>query len=155
MEESFPSAFEFGTDGPRSLVVGFDGSEASLRAGAYAAGMARRQGCRLTAVYARTHSAGASAAVPDGGATVQAELDKHQAVEAQLRERLDAFPWELDAALEIRSGSVVGVLSDVADETRADAIVLGASRRASFLIPGGPLPVQLIRLRRWPVIVVP
>src|SRR5262245_20804660 len=39
--------FELGTDGPKTLVVGVDGSTTSLRAGAYAAGLARRQGAHL------------------------------------------------------------------------------------------------------------
>ena len=44
-------SFELGTDGPSAIVVGVDGSATSLRAGAYAAGLARRQRARLVAVY--------------------------------------------------------------------------------------------------------
>jgi nucleotide-binding universal stress UspA family protein len=43
--------FELGTDGPSAIVVGIDGSATSLRASAYAAGLARRQRARLVAVY--------------------------------------------------------------------------------------------------------
>ncbi|HEU4946748.1 MAG TPA: hypothetical protein VFT31_06325 [Kribbella sp.] len=42
--EAAPGRFELGTDGPRLVVVGVDGSRTSLRARAYAAGVARRQG---------------------------------------------------------------------------------------------------------------
>ena len=44
-------AFELGTDGPKVILVGIDDSVTSLRAGAYAAGLARRQGARLVCVY--------------------------------------------------------------------------------------------------------
>ena len=43
--------FELGTDGPTAILAGIDGSTTSLRAGAYAAGLARRQRARLVAVY--------------------------------------------------------------------------------------------------------
>jgi hypothetical protein len=42
--------FEFGTDGPSLIVVGVDGSRTSLRAAAYAAGLARRQHSRLLVI---------------------------------------------------------------------------------------------------------
>jgi Universal stress protein family len=50
--------FEFGTDGPSLIMVGVDGSRTSLRAAAYAAGLARRQHCRLLAVYVGREMAG-------------------------------------------------------------------------------------------------
>jgi nucleotide-binding universal stress UspA family protein len=43
-------------DGPDVLLVGVDGSDTSLRAGAYAAGMARRQKARLVILYVRPFS---------------------------------------------------------------------------------------------------
>lgn len=36
--EQQPHRFERGTDGPKVIVVGIDGSESSMRAAAYAAG---------------------------------------------------------------------------------------------------------------------
>src|SRR5206468_4072264 len=47
----FVSRFELGTDGPTVILTGVDGSRTSMRAGAYAGGLARRQGALLVAVY--------------------------------------------------------------------------------------------------------
>ena len=62
--------FEFGTDGPSLIMVGVDGSRTSLRAAAYAGGLARRQRSRLLAVYVGRVPASAAAA---GGAAVMSE----------------------------------------------------------------------------------
>ncbi len=48
---SGPSSSEPGTDGPRILLASVDGRATSMRAGAYAAGFARRQRARLVAVH--------------------------------------------------------------------------------------------------------
>src|SRR5271163_4120695 len=49
-----PGEFELGTDGPSVILVGVDESVTASRAGAYAAGLARRQGARVVAVYVKT-----------------------------------------------------------------------------------------------------
>src|ERR1700760_1414433 len=46
--------FELGTDGPATILVGVDGSDTSMRAAAYAAGLVRRQNAKLVVLYVRT-----------------------------------------------------------------------------------------------------
>jgi hypothetical protein len=71
-EEGAP--FELGTDGPKVILAGIDDSVTSLRAGAYAAGLARRQGARLVCVYVEQLSAmyGASASAGASAIAVKA-----------------------------------------------------------------------------------
>jgi nucleotide-binding universal stress UspA family protein len=149
------TAFELGTDGPRSIVVGVDGSPASLRAGAYAAGLARRQHSRLTVVFARSVGPAAASAYDPTGASLAAQAGRMDHVEQQLREQIAASSWAVDAHLEVRTGPPLRVITAVAEEVRAEAVVVGCSRHSSYLRPGGPLPVRLMGSRRWPVIVVP
>ena len=46
--------FELGTDGPSLIVAAVDGSTTSLRAGAYAVGLARRQRSQLVVITVTT-----------------------------------------------------------------------------------------------------
>ena len=68
MTEEKAGAFELGTDGPKVILVGVDDSVTSMRAGAYAAGLARRQGARLVCVYVERPSAMYGAAAGAGAA---------------------------------------------------------------------------------------
>ena len=154
MDETNKSAFELGTDGPKSILVGVDMTEPSLRAGAYAAGLARRQSSQLTIVFARQLPA-AAMAYDQTGALAAAQLDDYDAVETQLREGLHRYVYDLDIRIEVRAGQPLKVITDIADKVRAECVVVGSSRPGAFLRTGGPLPAHLIRLRRWPVIVVP
>lgn len=155
MEESPRSAFELGTDGPSSILVGVDGTESSMRAGAYAAGLARRQGCGLTIVYARSVMDDPALAYDETGTVAASLAEEQDAIEAELRDSLERFVWELEIRVEVRNGPPLKVISEVAEEMRAEAVVVGSSRSHAFLRPSGPLPAQLIKLRKWPVIVVP
>jgi nucleotide-binding universal stress UspA family protein len=148
--------FELGTDGPSAIVVGVDGSETSLRAAAYAAGLARRQQTRLVAVYVRTQPAVLISMADHVGLAAREIIEAQAEVETQLREALQAqtAAWHVDARLIVRSGDPLHVLSEVAREVRADAVIVGSSAGVGHRIAGS-LAVRLVRARRWPVTVVP
>jgi nucleotide-binding universal stress UspA family protein len=148
--------FELGTDGPSTLVVGVDGSPTSLRAAAYAAGLARRQKTRLIIVYARKQPAAFISMADHAGLVASEAMAAQDEVEAQLREalRTQGPIWDLDAQLIVRYGDPLSVLAEVAKEVRADAVVVGSSAGLGHRIAGS-LAVRLVRAGRWPVTVVP
>jgi nucleotide-binding universal stress UspA family protein len=146
------SGFEIGTDGPSLIVVGIDGSRTSLRAGAYAAGLARRQGCRLLVVYVShlpasvSMSAGAAAAMTGTSRQMADEL-----AETVLRRAAEAG---IDAEFRPVRGDPFTELTRIAAQERADAVVVGTSEHAGHRVVGS-LATRLVRAGKWPVIVVP
>jgi nucleotide-binding universal stress UspA family protein len=147
-------AFELGTDGPKVILVGVDGSVTSLRAASYAAGLARRQGARLVVVYVEQPStiyAGAAAA----GAIAEQERALSE-IAADLRREADEGAARLGVPLTFvtAAGDPYHELRRVADELRADAVVVGASTKAGHRLVGS-LAVRLVKAGRWPVTVVP
>jgi nucleotide-binding universal stress UspA family protein len=150
------TAFELGTDGPQVILVGVDDSVTSLRAGAYAAGLARRQGARLVCVYVEQLSAmyGASAAAGAGAIAAQDEALTQTA--ADMRRRAQEYASAIGVALTFITarGDPLTELKRVADEVRADAVIVGASTKAGHRWIGS-LAVRLVKAGRWPVTVVP
>jgi nucleotide-binding universal stress UspA family protein len=150
------AAFELGTDGPKVILVGIDDSVTSLRAGAYAGGLARRQGARLVCVFVEQLSAlyGASAGVSAGAMAAQEEA--LSATAADLRRRVEEAAVERGLPLTFVAvrGDPYTELTRVADELRADAVVVGASAKAGHRFIGS-LAVRLVKAGRWPVTVVP
>jgi nucleotide-binding universal stress UspA family protein len=150
------SAFEIGTDGPRVIVVGVDGSPSSLRAAAYAAGIARRVHAELVVVY--VYQAPPSAA---GVAGVDCSV-WYRATEAaeQLKEEIrdqlasDHVVWGTCFDVVVRRGSPTTEILAVAKETGADEIVVGASTAFRHRISGS-LASRLLRRRDCVVTVVP
>lgn len=146
--------FELGTDGPTSILVGVDGSTTSRRAGWYAAGLARRQRARVTAVYVAPVSAGVVVPAAAGVEAARREADEQTAED--MRRRAEEFSREFGvpiAFLAVR-GDPFTELRRVADEIRADAVVVGASAHAGHRLVGS-LAVRLVKAARWPVTVVP
>jgi nucleotide-binding universal stress UspA family protein len=144
--------FELGTDGPGAIVVGVDGSPTSMRAAAYAAGLARRQRTRLIAVYARSTPTTLLAMADHSGMGVNAVLEAQDELERQLRAEING--WGADSEVLVRTGDPLTVLAEVAKETRADALIVGSSAGFGHRIAGS-LAIKLVRCGKWPVTVVP
>jgi nucleotide-binding universal stress UspA family protein len=146
------AGFELGTDGPIRILVGVDGSETSLRAAAYAAGMARRQGARMIVLYVKTAAATPIQAPETAGALHQTQDD----IAADLQKEIDANAPRLglDIELVVRDGNPYSELLKLAEERRVDAIVIGASMQAGHKLVGS-LASKLVRKAAWPVTVVP
>lgn len=143
--------FELGNDGPRTILVGVDGSETSLRAAAYAAGLVRRQHARLVVLYVRT--TGIAASRPE---TLVGAREAQNDVFAELQHEVDEGAKRLGINVELvdREGNPYTELVKLAGELKADAVVVGASSSAGHRLVGS-LAVHLVKLARWPVTVVP
>ena len=147
-----PPSFEIGRDGPSVLLVGVDGSPTSLRAAAYAAGLARRQSSRLAAVHVRTTPtlAGLSAyAAPYLDASTDQVAD-------DVRRQIEAGAAYVGVEVEwfVAKGEPYAEITRVATEIAADAVLVGASASAGHKLVGS-LAVRLVRAGKWPVTVVP
>jgi nucleotide-binding universal stress UspA family protein len=149
---SEPGVFELGTDGPSLILAALDGSETSMRAAAYAVGLARRQGARITLVYVHTVGTFSTSVA---GAIPAIELANQQTA-TELRESIETNSARLGVKAEFveRSGSPFTEITTLADELRADAVVVGASTQAGHKFVGS-LALHLVRAARWPVTVVP
>jgi nucleotide-binding universal stress UspA family protein len=150
-----PGEFELGNDGPSVILVGIDESVTASRARAYAVGMARRQGARLVAVYVQ--NIGSYVITSSAGASVlAAEAEVHKEIAGELSAQADAIARELGIPMTFitTQGDPFHEISRIAQETRADAIVVGASLKAGHRLLGS-LAVRLVRAGKWPVTVVP
>jgi nucleotide-binding universal stress UspA family protein len=147
-------AFELGTDGPMVILVGVDDSLTSLRAGAYATGLARRQGARLVVCYVEQPSMMYAGAAGAGAVAEQQRAFSETA--ADLKRRIEEAVGERGVPITFvtAAGDPYHELQRVADEVRADAVVVGASTKAGHRWVGS-LAVRLVKAGRWPVTVVP
>ena len=156
MTDAERGAFELGTDGPKVILVGVDDSVTSLRAGAYAAGLARRQGARLVCVYVEQITALYGAAAGAAAGAVAAQDEALQETAADLRREAEDGARRLGIPLTFVTarGDPYTEIRRVADEVRADAVIVGASTKAGHRWVGS-LAVRLVKAGRWPVTVVP
>ena len=146
--------FELGTDGPSVIVAGIDGSDSSMRAAAYAAGLARRQGARLALVYVQPLNAMGGADV--GAAVLQAEKEVADKLLAEIREAAERMPENQRVQWEFYSqpGDPYQGILELAEQLKADGVVIGASEKAGHRLVGS-VGVRLVKAGRWPVTVVP
>jgi nucleotide-binding universal stress UspA family protein len=155
VKPSEDASFELGTDGPSVILVGVDDSTTSSRAGWYAAGLARRQRARIVAVFV-SPVASFGAAGPGGAALTVAKEEAFRASVEDMQGRAETMASELGISITFRAahGDPYTEICRVADEVRADAIVVGASAHAGHRFVGS-LAVRLVRAGKWPVTVVP
>jgi nucleotide-binding universal stress UspA family protein len=149
------SAFELGTDGPSVILVAVDDSTTSIRAGWYAAGLARRQHAKMIAVFVSPLTSLGSAG-PGGASLAVARDEAFRATAGDMRKRADAVAEELGISMTFVAarGDPLVEICRIADEVRADLLVVGASAHAGHRFVGS-LAVRLVRKGRWPVTVVP
>lgn len=147
------TGFERGTDGPKVILAGVDGSESSLRAAAYAAGLARRQHALLALVYVQpVMPAGASLGAPVADTTGEIA----EGLAAEIRDAAERVKGVYEVRWQFHTfrGDPYAGLVSAADELKADAVVVGASEQAGHRIIGS-VAVRLVKAGRWPVTVVP
>ena len=147
--------FELGTDGPSAILVGVDESVTALRAASYTAGLARRQGAKVIAVYV-SPMASLGMSTSAGPALLAAEHEAHDEIAQELAGRAKEMARELGISVTFinAAGDPYHEITRIAAETRADAIVVGASLKAGHRLMGS-LAVRLVRAGKWPVTVVP
>ena len=156
MADTEGGAFELGTVGPKVILVGLDDSVTAMRAGAYAAGLARRQGARLVCVFVERPSAMYGAAAGAGAGAIAAQEQALEETGASLKREAEEGAARLGVPLTfvIARGDPYTELRRVADQVRADAVIVGASAQAGHRWIGS-LAVRLVKAGRWPVTVVP
>jgi nucleotide-binding universal stress UspA family protein len=134
------------------VVIGYDGSESSRHALAYAVGMARRLGRGLLVAYVAMPGVFCE---PLTGQVIAPSRDTRETQRwllAELDEICDRTG--LDVRILTRQGSPARELAAVADEFSADALVIGAPTHLWHHLAGS-VPGWLARHAHCPVIVVP
>ncbi|MEW9555969.1 universal stress protein [Nonomuraea sp. NPDC050783] len=137
--------FEIGKDGAGLLVVGFDGSDPSRNALAYAAGLARRDNAALLVAFVESLNSAnlwffaGSPIIPDAAADLTEDLKDELSG--------SGVPWQF---VSLR-GDAARELETLASSHMADAIVVGRSRHPRF----GSVAATLAKRARRTVLIVP
>jgi nucleotide-binding universal stress UspA family protein len=109
----------------------------------------------VVAVYVET--SGSYIVTSSAGASVlAAQAQAHSEIAKDLSERASAAAAELGISMTfiVTRGDAYHEIVRIAQETRADAIVVGASLKAGHRLLGS-LAVRLVKAGKWPVTVVP
>jgi nucleotide-binding universal stress UspA family protein len=138
------------------LIVGIDGSEASLRALRFAARAAQLAAASLRIVYvSRTPPAVHTAPVEVAGAAAVADqvAADHAHLNCELVLAAEPIVW----SFEQRNGAPADELDRAAADVDAMAIVVGrrACRRSRLALRPESIVDRLLRTARRPVVVVP
>jgi len=140
------------TETGHPVLVGYDGSEPSRHALAYAAGMARRLGRGLLIVYVTSPGVFCE---PLTGQVIAALRDSTDTQRWLLAELDDVCDREgLEVRIVTRQGRPARELAAAAAEFGADALVIGAPGGLWHHVAGS-VPGWLARHAQCPVIVVP
>jgi nucleotide-binding universal stress UspA family protein len=134
------------------VVAGYDGSPSSRHALAYAVGLSRRLGRPLLIVYV---SSPAIYCEPLTGQVIGAVRDRSE-TERWLLAELDEVCGRdgIEIRILTRRGNPARELAAAADESGADALVIGAPEHRWHHVAGS-VPGWLARHAHCPVIVVP
>ncbi len=134
------------------VIAGYDGSESSRNALAYAAGVSLRLGRPLLVVYVCSSGVYCE---PLTGQVVGVPRDA-EALERWLLAELDQVTGQAQVEVHVRTrrGSPARELAAAAEEFSADALVIGAPKHIWHRVAGS-VSGWLARHARCPVIVVP
>lgn len=143
--------FEIGKDGVGTVVLGYDGSPPATHAAAWAAGLVRRERGLLLVVYVEALSSPAYWTALSAAAATEADVEYAQ----ELRDQAGPLLEEPGVAWEMLhgQGDPARVLEAIAEERKADCIVVGRSRHRGGLL--GTVPKSLLAHATRPVVVVP
>lgn len=134
------------------VVAGYDGSPSSRHALAYAGGMSRRLGRPLLVVYVTQPGIFCE---PMTGQVIGAARDWEETERWLLAELDEVFDRTgIEVQVVTRRGSPARELAAAADESSADALVIGAPSHFWHHVAGS-VPGWLARHAHCPVIVVP
>lgn len=148
LERAPRPGFEIGKDGTTVLVVGFDGSEPSRNALAYAAGLARREHARLLIAFVQPMVE----AIAYPGICIPPQDETDGELRTEIERELEGLSVRWTCVFS--RGDAVHELERLATENRADAIVVGRSHSRLRAVTGS-VSGRLARRAAHTVIVVP